>query len=56
MFARARVDLSGSERLSRKLDDRWFGVEPFHLEAGDALIVGGDVFQFLLRQHVGDDL
>ena len=42
--------------LRRQLDDRRLGVEAFDLKTGDALVVGGDVFQFLLRQHVGDDV
>ena len=36
--------------------DRRLGVERIDLEAGDALVVGGDVFELLLRQHVGHDL
>ena len=40
----------------RHLHDRRLGVEAFDLETGDALVVGGDVFQFLQRQHVGDDV
>src|SRR6187399_386114 len=40
----------------RELDDWRLGVEPLDLEAGDALVVGGDVFQLLQREHVGDDV
>src|ERR1700738_2165728 len=50
----------GSSRCARRpiwhLHDRRLGVEAFDLEAGDTLVVGGDVFQFLQRQHVGDDV
>src|ERR1700761_1963768 len=41
---------------SVSLHDRRLGVERLDLEAGDALVIGGDVFELLLRQHVGDDL
>ena len=40
----------------RNLHDRRLGVEALDLEAGDALVVGGDVFQLFQRQHVGDDI
>jgi hypothetical protein len=36
--------------------DRRPAVEPFDLEARDAFVVGGDVFELLLRQYVVDDL
>src|SRR5437660_2189531 len=43
-------------RFPRDLDDRRLGVEAFDLETGDALVVGGDVFQLLQREHIGDDV
>src|SRR5438552_1218084 len=43
-------------RFPRDVDDRRLGVEAFDLGAGDALVVGGDVFQLLQREHIGDDV
>ena len=41
-------------RWRSPLHDRRFGVQALDLEARDALVVGGDVFQLLPSQHVGD--
>ena len=38
------------------MHDRRLGVEALDLEAGDALVVGGDVFQLFQRQYIGDDV
>ena len=54
--ASVSIWLRPAPAAGRHLHDRRLGVEAFDLEAGDALVVGGDVFQLLQRQHVGDDV
>ena len=48
MMTASALPRAGLRCLGRNLDDRRLGVEAFDLEAGDALVIGGDVFQFLL--------
>jgi len=46
----ARFGMTGRPRHDH---DRRPGVDGFDLKARDALVIGGDLFQHLLRQHVG---
>src|SRR3954470_6198934 len=43
-------------RARTRAHDRRLRIQRFDLEAGDALVVGGNILQLLLRQHVSDDL